>query len=100
MNTPIFEPAKLASIHVSAVAARTLNAVSMARSQLDSSGESSLVERLVQLSTELVDLAYELERRGRMDAADVASATAARLRELCARDSLAGVEIDSIREAF
>ena len=42
-----------------------------------------LRERLHALRTELVDLAFTLECRGQMEAADVANATSARLQELC-----------------
>ena len=42
-----------------------------------------LLERLHALRTDLVDLAFALERRGQMEAADVAIATSARLQELC-----------------
>ena len=41
-------------------------------------------EKLDQLRTELVDLAFVLERGGRFDAADVAISTSARVGELCA----------------
>jgi len=40
--------------------------------------------KLAALRTELVDLAYELECRGRLEAADVAMTTSARVDELCA----------------
>ena len=100
MNTPIFEPAELASIHVSAVADRAPDDGSTACSQLENDAGTSLLQSLIQLRTDLVDLAYELERRGRVDAADVATATAGRIKELCARESQAGVAIDAIREAF
>ena len=40
-------------------------------------------EKLEQLRTELADLAFTLECRGRLDAADVAIATSARIGELC-----------------
>ena len=42
-----------------------------------------LLERLHALRTDLVDLAFTLECRGQMEAADVAIATSARLQELC-----------------
>lgn len=46
-------------------------------------GEVGLRARLGRLRTELSDLAFTLERRGRFDAADLALATSARLGELC-----------------
>lgn len=100
MNTPIFEPAELASIHVRAVADGAPNDGSMACCQFENDAGTSLLESLIQLSTDLVDLAFELERRGRIDAADVATATAGRIKELWERESQTGVEIDAIREAF
>jgi hypothetical protein len=42
-----------------------------------------ILERLDALRTELIDLAFVLERRGRLDAADVAITTSVRVRELC-----------------
>lgn len=39
--------------------------------------------KLVALRGELIELAFELDRRGSGDAADVAMTTAARLEELC-----------------
>ena len=45
--------------------------------------EAPLLDRLDALRGELVELAYALELRGRIEAADVASGTAARLGELC-----------------
>jgi hypothetical protein len=42
-----------------------------------------LLERLDALRTELADLAFTLERRGRLDAADVAITVSARVGELC-----------------
>lgn len=44
---------------------------------------SCVQEKLERLRTELVDLAFTLECRGRPDAADVAIATSARIGELC-----------------
>lgn len=41
------------------------------------------LQELDQLRTELVELAYTLDLRGRPDAADVAMTTSARIRELC-----------------
>jgi len=40
-------------------------------------------EKLEELRTELVDLAFALDRRGQAEAADVAILTSARLAELC-----------------
>ena len=40
-------------------------------------------EKLEELRTELVDLAFALDRRGQPEAADVAILTSARLAELC-----------------
>jgi hypothetical protein len=100
MNTTILEPGELVSIRASAVAERAPPEDSMARSQFETFDQTPLLESLIQLSTDLVDLAFELEQRGRMDAADVANATAGRIKELCARVPSAGVEIDAIREAF
>ncbi len=42
------------------------------------------MQRLISLRTELTDLAYRLECRGQVDAADVAVVTAARIGELSA----------------
>ncbi len=42
-----------------------------------------VLEKLERLRTELVDLAFALERRGRLDAADLAISTSARIGELC-----------------
>lgn len=42
-----------------------------------------LLEKLAQLRVELVELAYTLDTRGRLDAADVAISTSARIGELC-----------------
>ena len=39
--------------------------------------------KLEQLRTELAELAFALESRGRVDAADVANSVSARLAELC-----------------
>lgn len=48
-------------------------------------GHTPLVlEKLDQLRTELVELAYTLECRGQLEAADVAMTTFARVGELCA----------------
>jgi hypothetical protein len=43
----------------------------------------SLLEKLDHLRTELVELAFTLDSRGRFDAADVAMTTSARVGELC-----------------
>jgi hypothetical protein len=43
----------------------------------------AVIEKLDQLRTELVDLAFTLECRGQLDAADVAMTTSARVGELC-----------------
>lgn len=43
-----------------------------------------ILARLAKLRTELVDLAYTLECRGQLEAADVAITTSVRLGELCA----------------
>ena len=40
-------------------------------------------DKLEELRTELVDLAFALDRRGQAEAADVAILTSARLAELC-----------------
>jgi hypothetical protein len=42
-----------------------------------------ILEKLDHLRTELVELAYTLETRGQIGAADVALTTAARIGELC-----------------
>lgn len=42
-----------------------------------------ILARLDQLRTELIELAYTLDSRGQLAAADVASTTAARIGELC-----------------
>jgi hypothetical protein len=42
-----------------------------------------IVDKLARLRTELIDLAFVLERQGRPEAADVAMTTSARLEELC-----------------
>lgn len=43
----------------------------------------SLAEKLDDLRLELVELAFTLDQRGRVDAADVAMTTSARIAELC-----------------
>lgn len=45
--------------------------------------ESGVKAKLERLRTDLIDLAFVLETRGRMEAADVALATSARVGELC-----------------
>jgi hypothetical protein len=40
-------------------------------------------DKLAELRTQLVDLAFVLERRGHAEAADVAITTSARLNEIC-----------------
>ncbi|HXA80667.1 MAG TPA: hypothetical protein VNV14_05280 [Opitutaceae bacterium] len=42
-----------------------------------------LLKKLDQLRTELVELAFTLDSRGRFDASDVAMTTSARVGELC-----------------
>lgn len=44
---------------------------------------TEILEKLDQLRTELVELAYTLDTRGQLDAADVAMTTSARIGELC-----------------
>ena len=44
---------------------------------------TAIREKLDDLRTQLVDLAFALERRGQMEAADVAIATSCRIGELC-----------------
>ena len=44
---------------------------------------SPVMQKLEALRAELADLAFHLEKRGRLDAADLATATAARLGEFC-----------------
>jgi hypothetical protein len=51
---------------------------------------ATVLGKLAALRTELVDLAYELDRCGRVDAADVAMTTSARVAELC--DELLPIE--------
>lgn len=45
---------------------------------------ASVLDKLAALRVELVEQAYALERQGRLDAADVAIATSARVAEVCA----------------
>jgi len=42
-----------------------------------------LLSKLTGLRTELVELAFRLERQGRIDAADIAVTTSARIQEIC-----------------
>ena len=49
------------------------------------------LEKLDMLRTDLADLAYQLERRGRADAADVANTLAARV--IAIRNELAGENV-------
>lgn len=53
------------------------------------SGASLIQEKLDRLRTELADLAFLLERRGRLDAAEVAMTTWIRVREI-------GEELESV----
>ena len=53
----------------------------------------SILEKLDGLRTELVDLAFVLECRGRIDAADVAITTATRVGEL--REEVAAASTES-----
>lgn len=48
-----------------------------------SSELDALRSKLAALSVEFIDLAFSLERRGRIDAADVAMTASARVAELC-----------------
>lgn len=52
---------------------------------------ASVLEKLAALRVELVEQAYALERQGRLDAADVAIATSARVAEVCAELESAGI---------
>jgi hypothetical protein len=54
----------------------------VARQQALFSG-TTLREKLEELRTQLIDLAFVLERRGQVEAADVAIATSSRIDELC-----------------
>jgi hypothetical protein len=55
-------------------------------------------ERLRRLQAELADLAFALERRGRLEAADVAMTASARVEELCDElESIAGPVCDDAR---
>lgn len=44
---------------------------------------TEILEKLARLRTELVELAYSLDTRGQLAAADVAMTTSARIGELC-----------------
>jgi hypothetical protein len=48
-----------------------------------------ILDKLEALRSELADLAFDLECRGRLDAADMATLTAAHLKDLCAEFSAA-----------
>lgn len=58
---------------------------------------TDMLGRLDALRTELADLAYGLERRGRLDAADLAVAVSARIGEI--HDELAAARASSDRLA-
>ncbi|MBL9215624.1 MAG: hypothetical protein JNG83_09125 [Opitutaceae bacterium] len=47
------------------------------------SPQEQLLAKLAALRVELVDLAYQLDVQGRLEAADVAMATSARVAEIC-----------------
>lgn len=51
----------------------------------------ALLEKLDALRTELGDLAFHLEQRGRLDAADLAVAVSGRLAELC-EEAVSGID--------
>jgi hypothetical protein len=55
---------------------------------------------LERLQVELPDLAYDLERQGRLDAADVVMMLHARVRELAAGPDRPGVRPDNMPEFF
>ena len=57
---------------------------------MPASNTSSIAEKLDELRTELVDLAFNLECKGQLDAADVAITASVRVGELC--DELALVD--------
>jgi hypothetical protein len=59
------------------------NFVTMVARQESLSPATSIHEKLDELRTELVDLAFALERRGQFEAADVAITTSSRIGELC-----------------
>jgi hypothetical protein len=48
-----------------------------------STGSTELLRKLAGVQDELVELAFRLDQQGRMDAAEVAVTTAARIGELC-----------------
>jgi hypothetical protein len=54
---------------------------------------TDVLAKLAALRTELVDLAFRLESHGRLDAADIAVSTSARIGELC--DDLGSQEVAS-----
>jgi|GEM_PF-2439800 hypothetical protein len=45
--------------------------------------EQTRLQKLAELRTELADMAFALERQGRLDAADLATSVSQRLGELC-----------------
>jgi hypothetical protein len=51
--------------------------------KVEEANATEILEKLDQLRTELVELAYTLDTRGQPDAADVAITTSARIGELC-----------------
>jgi hypothetical protein len=53
------------------------------RRTMEEANATDILNKLDHLRTELVELAYTLEIRGQMGAADVALTTAARIGELC-----------------
>lgn len=52
-----------------------------------------VLRQLADLRVDLVEQAFRLERRGRLDAADVALATSLRIAELCAELEAAGTKV-------
>ena len=52
------------------------------------------MEKLAALRAELVEQAFVLERQGRLDAADVAVATSARIAEFCAELEATGRKVE------
>ena len=59
---------------------------------MEETNATEILKKLDQLRTELVDLAYVLDTRGQIAAADVAMATSARIGEL-------GEELAAARQA-
>lgn len=57
--------------------------MTMVARQESLSPAASIREKLDELRTQLVDLAFALERRGQLEAADVAITTSSRIGELC-----------------